>query len=155
LGSVQQMQKYGSPLYSVRTPEGTEILQIRGPDIGRCCFSIRPFVGSLEFEIIDPKDETMVGKIAKQWGGFAREFFTKADIWGIKFPPEMETSTKALLLSSVFLIVSYKYAHSAILESHNLWTNLILGILYEQYSILFYRISSTSRDKLLLALLHE
>jgi len=106
VGNIQQLQKYGSPLYSVRTPVGTEILQITGPDMGRCCFNIRPFIGSLEFEIIDPKDETMIGRIVKQWGGFAREFFTKADIWGIKFPPDMDTSTKALLLASVFLIVS-------------------------------------------------
>lgn len=47
-----------------------------------------------------------VGKISKQWSGFAREVFTDADFFGITFPLDLDVRMKAVLLGATFLIVS-------------------------------------------------
>lgn len=65
--------------------------------------------GHVEFDIYNPVDKANVGRIAKQWGGIAREVFTKADIWGLKYAPDMNLDTKSILLAAVFLIVSQLY----------------------------------------------
>lgn len=48
---------------------------------------------------------TQIGKISKQWSGLAREFFTDADYFGIKFPTDSDVYTKATLLGACMLIV--------------------------------------------------
>ncbi len=96
-------------MYSVRNSEDKEILQIKGPDMCMCCISClscRSMTGHVEFDIYNPVDNANVGRIAKQWGGIAREVFTKADIWGLKYAPDMNLDTKSILLAAVFLIVS-------------------------------------------------
>lgn len=47
-----------------------------------------------------------IGKISKQWSGFAREVFTDADFFGITFPLDLDVRMKAVLLGALFLIVS-------------------------------------------------
>ena len=47
-----------------------------------------------------------VGKISKQWGGLAQEWFTKADNFGVNFPVDLDVKVKASLLGALFLIVS-------------------------------------------------
>lgn len=79
--------------------------------------------GHVEFNIYDPVDNANVGRIAKQWGGIAREMFTKADIWGLKYAPDMTLDTKSVLLAAVFLIVSQMFIYICskkikILSSH-------------------------------------
>ena len=56
-----------------------------------------------------------VGKISKQWGGLAQEWFTKADNFGVNFPVDLDVKVKASLLGALFLIVSlpHRCAHSA------------------------------------------
>ena len=44
------------------------------------------------------------GEIKKQWSGLAQEIFTDADNFGFSFLKDLSESTKALLLSAVFLI---------------------------------------------------
>ncbi|ODM94520.1 Phospholipid scramblase 1 [Orchesella cincta] len=105
LGSVQQLKKYSRALYSVRDSEGIEILQIKGPEMCMCCVSFLSCrsMAHVEFEIINTEN-VPVGRIAKQWGGIAREVFTKADIWGLKYATDMSLDTKTVLLAAVFLI---------------------------------------------------
>lgn len=50
-------------------------------------------------------DGTQVGKISKQWSGFAREVFTDSDHFGINFPMDLDVRVKATLLGCLFLIV--------------------------------------------------
>ena len=45
-----------------------------------------------------------VGRIVKKWGGIAKEAFTDADTFGITFPANCPSGTKAVLLGAVFLI---------------------------------------------------
>jgi len=72
-----------------------------------CCISFLSCrsMAHVEFEIIN-LENVPVGRIAKQWGGIAREVFTRADIWGLKYAPDMSLDTKTVLLAAVFLIVS-------------------------------------------------
>lgn len=46
-----------------------------------------------------------IGKIAKQWAGLDREFFTDLDYFGIQFPQHLDVNTKATLLGACMLIV--------------------------------------------------
>ena len=52
---------------------------------------------------------TKVGKISKQWSGFANEAFTDADNFGISFPMDLDVKMKAVMLGACFLIVSIVY----------------------------------------------
>lgn len=45
-----------------------------------------------------------IGKITKKWSGLAKEYFTDADIFGVKFNREIDKTSKYLLLGAVFLI---------------------------------------------------
>lgn len=50
-----------------------------------------------------------MGKISKQWSGFAREAFTDSDHFGINFPMDLDVRVKATLLGALFLIVSVEF----------------------------------------------
>ena len=45
-----------------------------------------------------------VGKITKQWSGFAKEAFTDADNFGVTFPLDLDVKIKAVMLGAVFLM---------------------------------------------------
>lgn len=49
---------------------------------------------------------TRIGKISKQWSGLAREFFTDADYFGMRFPIDLDVYMKATLLGALMLIVN-------------------------------------------------
>lgn len=51
-------------------------------------------------------EETVVGKISKQWSGLVKEAFTDADNFGIQFPLDLDVKMKAVMLGACFLIVS-------------------------------------------------
>ncbi|XP_047731728.1 phospholipid scramblase 1 isoform X2 [Prionailurus viverrinus] len=55
-------------------------------------------------EIKSLDEETIVGKISKQWTGFVREAFTDADNFGIQFPLDLDVKMKAVMLGACFLI---------------------------------------------------
>ena len=57
-------------------------------------------------QVLSAEGSTQVGKISKQWSGFAKETFTDADNFGISFPMDLDVKMKAVLLGAVFLIVS-------------------------------------------------
>lgn len=55
------------------------------------------------------KDKSaVVGKISKQWSGFARELFTDSDYFGISFPLDLDVRMKAVMIGACFLIVSFE-----------------------------------------------
>ena len=58
-----------------------------------------------------------VGKISKQWGGLAQEWFTKADNFGVNFPVDLDVKVKASLLGALFLIVSLSIVVLILLQS--------------------------------------
>ncbi|RUS77187.1 hypothetical protein EGW08_015054 [Elysia chlorotica] len=63
---------------------------------------------------VSSKDgETFVGQITKQWSGLAKEIFTDADNFGVSFPIDLDTKTKATLLGAVFLIDFMYFEHDS------------------------------------------
>ena len=68
-----------------------EIFQLFGPILHPWTFQIR-------------SRGVEVGAIKKKWSGLATEAFTKADNFGVQFPPDADPQLKAVLLGAVFLI---------------------------------------------------
>ncbi|ODM94518.1 Phospholipid scramblase 2 [Orchesella cincta] len=103
LGIIEQATDCTIPYFYVNDWEGKEILHIVGPT-SRSCFNFSLDKGG-EFDILLPDDRTLIGKIAKYWGGKDKEIGSKiGDIWGVKFPLDMEVGHKALLLAACFLL---------------------------------------------------
>lgn len=101
IGTVEQDWSIFSPSFSIKNEAGETVLKIEGP----CCtFSI---CGAVEFKLMT-LDGKQVGKISKQWSGFAREMFTDSDFFGINFPGDLDVRMKAVMLGACFLIVSPK-----------------------------------------------
>lgn len=85
--------------FSIKNETGETVFKIKGP----CC-SFR-ISGNVEFKLLT-LDGKQVGKISKQWSGFAREMFTDTAILGINFPEDLDVRMKAVMLGALFLIVS-------------------------------------------------
>ena len=51
-------------------------------------------------------DGEVIGKIAKQFSGLIKEYFTDADNFGVQFPLDLDVKMKAIMIGAVFLIVS-------------------------------------------------
>lgn len=97
IGSVKQTWSPILPKFDIEDANGDTILKIEGP----CCACNA--CGDVEFKVMS-KDEQEIGKISKQWSGLAKELFTDADNFGIKFPMDLDVKAKACLLGAVFLI---------------------------------------------------
>ena len=76
------------------------MLQLTGSMAAICC---RGCYGDIDFELTSP-DGVNVGKVSKQWGGIAKEYFTTADNFGIKFPMDLDVKVKAVVMGACFLI---------------------------------------------------
>ncbi|XP_062543276.1 phospholipid scramblase 2 isoform X2 [Armigeres subalbatus] len=97
IGTVEQNWSIFTPQFSIKDQSGNTVLRIEGPF---CTFSI---CGDVEFKVV-ANDGSQVGKISKQWSGFAREAFTDSDHFGINFPMDLDVRVKATLLGCLFLI---------------------------------------------------
>lgn len=106
LGTIEHATEWSFPHYFIRDSGGHDILQVVGPS-SPGCFSFSVDSGN-EFSVLLPDGKTFVGKIAKyrntkESGGESGAL--KSDIWGVKFPLEMDVTHKALLLGACFLLV--------------------------------------------------
>lgn len=99
IGTIEQDWSILSPVFSIKNESGETVLKIEGPF---CTFSI---CGDVEFKLMT-LDGKQVGKISKQWSGFARELFTDSDFFGITFPMDLDVKMKAVMIGACFLIVS-------------------------------------------------
>ncbi|XP_053682934.1 phospholipid scramblase 1-like isoform X2 [Sabethes cyaneus] len=97
IGTVEQDWSIFTPQFSIKDQSGNTVLRIEGPF---CTFSI---CGDVEFKVVT-NEGSQVGKISKQWSGFAREAFTDSDHFGINFPMDLDVRVKATLLGALFLI---------------------------------------------------
>jgi uncharacterized protein YxjI len=86
--------------YTVRGADGHETFTLLGPLLHPWTFEIQ-------------RNGMSQGKITKRWSGLGKEMFTDADSFGIAFPSDIDTRTKAVLLGAVFLI---DFVH---FENHN------------------------------------
>jgi len=97
LGLIKQKWHPFLPVFEICDANENVVLKMEGPFCAvSCC-------GDVNFEIKTKNDES-VGKITKQWSGFAKEAFTDADNFGITFPLDLDVKVKAVLVGAVFLI---------------------------------------------------
>ncbi len=54
-------------------------------------------------------ESSVIGRISKQWTGFEAEAFTDADIFGLRFPMDLDVKIKAVKLGACFLIESNRF----------------------------------------------
>jgi len=104
IGSIHQAQSCWKPKYLVKDASGNHIFDIKGP----CCVLSGPCCTcEIPFEIFSPGSiggDVPVGKITRQYGGFAKEFFTDATNFSLTFPIDLEVKVKAVLVAATFLI---------------------------------------------------
>ncbi|ODM96247.1 Phospholipid scramblase 2 [Orchesella cincta] len=106
IGSISQ--KWGfKPQLHIRDEGNSVVFIIKGP---LCQFSCR--CGDVDFPIYASDGQSECGKISKRWRGVFHEGFTDADVFGVKFPPGINTYMKTLLIGATFL-VDYMYFEHA------------------------------------------
>ncbi|XP_041479877.1 phospholipid scramblase 1-like [Lytechinus variegatus] len=101
MGYVRQAQSGWYPNYNILDASRNCVLKVRGPCCicqGACCTCDQ------EFKVWDSNMTSDVGKISKQWSGFVKELYTKADNFGVSFPMDLDVKMKAVMLGAVFLI---------------------------------------------------
>lgn len=105
-GTVVQIWKCSARgnYFAIKDQDGEVVLRVQVPSKMSCC-------SDMEFEVVDESSGAVVGEIRKKWAGFAQEFFTQADNFGVTFPATMNVTHKALLISVCFLIVSTRSSY--------------------------------------------
>ncbi|XP_052043609.1 phospholipid scramblase 1 isoform X1 [Apodemus sylvaticus] len=98
VGYVAQTWHPCLPKFTLQNEKKEDVLKIVGPCVVCSCCS------DIDFELKSLDEESVVGKISKQWSGFVREAFTDADNFGIQFPLDLDVKMKAVMLGACFLI---------------------------------------------------
>jgi len=102
IGTINQIGSSWRPMYEVRDGIGEPIFKIKGPCCpcsGVCCTCDMPF------EVLPIKGaEEPIGRIVKQYSGFAKEAFTDATNFSLTFPMDLDVKMKGTLLAATFLI---------------------------------------------------
>ncbi len=91
LGTVKRRFNWVRRVYDVLDENSRPIFELFGPILHPWTFQVR-------------RDGQEVGKISKKWSGLAKEMFTKADNFGVTFPPGVPVDQKQVLLGAVFLL---------------------------------------------------
>uniref|UniRef100_H0XGL6 Phospholipid scramblase n=1 Tax=Otolemur garnettii TaxID=30611 RepID=H0XGL6_OTOGA len=98
VGYVTQTWHPCLPKFTVQNEKRQDVLKISGPCVVcSCC-------GDVDFEITSLDEQSVVGKISKQWSGLLKEAFTDADNFGIQFPLDLDVKMKAVMLGACLLI---------------------------------------------------
>lgn len=98
VGYVTQTWHPCLPKFTLQNEKRQDILKVVGPCIVCSCCS------DIDFELKSLDEESVVGKISKQWSGLVKEAFTDADNFGIQFPLDLDVKMKAVMLGACFLI---------------------------------------------------
>lgn len=91
IGAVQRKFSLVNKLFEVLDGDGNLLCEIKGP-------LWKPWT----FDIV--QNQKVYGIIRKSWRGWAEEFLTDADTFGIQFPDGATSKEKKILLAAVFLI---------------------------------------------------
>lgn len=97
LGSIAEVFQWCSPKFQVNNAAGQTILYIEG-QVCRADFL------DTDFDIITVDGNAKIGAITRKFPGFGKELFTYADVFGVRFPMDLDPAIKAVLLASCFLI---------------------------------------------------
>lgn len=99
LGYVRQACSAWKPHYTILDAKKDPKFEIWGP----CC-PCTLCNSKIDFPIRPIGSDEVIANINKQWSGFAREYFTDADNFGVTFPMDLDVKLKATLIGAVFLI---------------------------------------------------
>lgn len=91
LGVVKECWIFKQRTFSVLDNNNNEIFQLCGPYLKPWTFFIK-------------NNDIEYGKITKEWGGLAKEWYTDADTFRLMFPNDWDIKLKALFLGAAFLI---------------------------------------------------
>ncbi|XP_044146069.1 phospholipid scramblase 1-like [Bufo gargarizans] len=98
VGYVKQKWHPCLPKFVIQNEREEDVLKLHGPCIPcRCCSDVN-------FELKSLDEESVVGRISKQWSGAVKEMFTDADNFGVQFPMDLDVKIKAVILGACFLI---------------------------------------------------
>ncbi|XP_063965179.1 phospholipid scramblase 1-like [Lytechinus pictus] len=101
IGYAKQTKSWWYPHMDVMDADMNPILKIRGP----CCICQTICCRcDVEFKVMSNDLSSELGVIQKQWSGWLRECFTKADHFGMTFPSDLDVKAKATLMGALFLI---------------------------------------------------
>ncbi|CAG9768107.1 unnamed protein product [Ceutorhynchus assimilis] len=98
IGAIEQKCPTCIPIFEVKDVTGITVLRIEGPCCTSSCFN------DVDFKIVTGDGRQQIGVITKQWSGLARELFTDADYFGIRFPMDLDVAMKVVMLGACFLI---------------------------------------------------
>ncbi|MFT7808200.1 phospholipid scramblase 1-like isoform X2 [Arapaima gigas] len=94
---VQEWHPY-LPRFVIQNERKEPLLKISGPFWTCGCFSDVPY------EVTSLDENTVVGRISKEWSGITQECCTDADNFRIQFPMDLDVKVKAALIGACFLI---------------------------------------------------
>lgn len=102
LGKVREYVQCCHPAYRVFDENDKVQLKIEGPICKWCQDDYH----------LSTTDGQSIGVIRKEWGGMARECWTKATDFSVQFPLDLDVKMKAVLLGATFLIDFVAYEES-------------------------------------------
>ncbi|XP_075703487.1 phospholipid scramblase 3-like isoform X2 [Rhinoderma darwinii] len=98
LGYVEQNWSSFSASFNILNPLNEICLKVKGPGWGE------GFMSDQDYQVLSADKSFSVGLITRVWQGLRREMFSREDKFLVQFPPDLEVSMKALLLSCTLLI---------------------------------------------------
>ncbi|KAM4040405.1 phospholipid scramblase 2-like isoform 1-T4 [Anomaloglossus baeobatrachus] len=98
VGYVKQNWHPCLPKFTIQNDREEDILKLHGPCVPCSCCS------DVNFELKALDEQSVVGRISKQWSGMVKEYFTDADNFGVLFPMDLDVKIKAVVLGALFLI---------------------------------------------------
>ena len=101
IGWVKQQKSCRSAVFHICDENENVILELRRDGACMCACG-----KNADFDVITSNGEH-IGKVTKEWTNQAQEEYTDNDNFGIQFPIDLDVKCKAVILSSLFLIVSF------------------------------------------------
>lgn len=101
IGKIKKIRSWWAQSYSIKAWDGTEILNVLGPDCSNCCLFAD--CGTDDFDVNLGNGTTSIGKISSEWE------YALEDLCGVFVPMKLDEMTMSLLLGVVFLIVSKRF----------------------------------------------
>ena len=94
--------------FRVKNSTGDTVFWLEGPV---CTFDYF----DTDFDILTADGKHKVGAVTRKFPGVMREMFTHADVFGIRFPMDLDVAIKSVLLAATFLI-DFMYYEASILK---------------------------------------
>ncbi|XP_069811839.1 phospholipid scramblase 2-like [Dendropsophus ebraccatus] len=98
LGFIEQNWSFSAASFNVLDPLNQICLKVKGPGWGE------GFMSDRVYQVLSADKAFMVGHITRVWKGFQKEMFSREDKYVVEFPPDMDVSMKAILVSCAMLI---------------------------------------------------